>query len=139
MLRSEREILVNEVLVALQAAQDHYRDVAGLLAVAEPAQLLEGLAGRRERFAERIRSDVQNLGYLPAEPDADRQAFAKLATRFKALITPDDRAFLLQEIRKFEDNILESLDNALTVDLPPEVKQHLRNIRDEIENDHSRL
>lgn len=138
MLRSDREILVNEVLVALQAAQGHYRDVAGLLAV-EPAQLLEGLAGRRARFAERIRSDVQNLGYLPAEPDADRQAFAKLATRFKALITPDDHAFLLQEIRKFEDKILESLRNALAVDLPQAVRQHLRNIREEIENDHSRL
>src|SRR3546814_20014112 len=74
MLRDERIIALDDVVVALKNAAAAYEDASGIVAGSDLEVLFIELSGRRQKIATKLADPIPALGDLPSEPAADRKA-----------------------------------------------------------------
>ena len=97
MLRSELQIALNDVEVALQEAADGHEWAADSAPDPQLADLLRELAGERRALAEALGEQLKALGDLPRAPDTDLETVRDLVSRIKAAFSPDERQALLDD------------------------------------------
>lgn len=121
MLRDDKVVALDDVIVALKRSIEDMRDEVDSHEVADAlTDRLTAIADRRGPLVERLEDEVRAMGDLPSSPDADRQAFTHIATRFKALLSGDDAGPLVEAALDDEREILEAVDTALAVEDMPE-------------------
>ena len=126
MLRDDRQAALDEAIVALQNEAAHGRDAADRVEHAHLARLLGETAEQLERYAERLKPDMQHLGDLPSEPDQEAEFLEGLFSRIQAALSGDAEATVVEERIDGLDRLLEYLQAALDVQPPAPVDEHLR-------------
>lgn len=116
MLRSELQIALNDVEVALQEAADGHEWAADFVADPEFADLLRQLAGERRGLAEALGEQLKALGDLPRTPDTDLETVRDLVSRIKAAFSPDESQALLDDRASAEAHLEACARTALTRD-----------------------
>jgi uncharacterized protein (TIGR02284 family) len=116
MLRSELQIALNDVEVALQEAADGHEWAADFVSDPQLADLLRELALERRSLAEALGEQLKALGDLPRAPDTDLETVRDLVSRIKAAFSPDERQALLQDRAVAEANLESRTEAALARD-----------------------
>lgn len=142
MLRNDKDVALNAVLAALRKAADHYSQAVELAHRSDWGGTFERLARLRHADAERMEGLVERFGYLPGEPDQDRQDMAKLVTLVRATVTVDNPTPLREKACALENAIQGRLREALALEWPPEaldllgdLVQRSKEIREEMTTD----
>ncbi|MCK7597393.1 hypothetical protein M0G74_08950 [Microbulbifer sp. CAU 1566] len=125
--RSDVQVALNDLHLALQESADHYRFAAEFLGESPACQVCEQLAGAREALALKVADLIRAAGELPSEPDRDLEAAAQLRQQFEALFSEDAAAGVVrQRIRSEMD-----LENLLKGDVvSPLEAEHAALLRD---------
>ncbi|WP_162913280.1 PA2169 family four-helix-bundle protein [Rhodospirillaceae bacterium SYSU D60014] len=131
MLRDERQIALNDVIVACKDAADGYDDAADASGEPELAALFRTYGRRRREVAAELETHIRDLGDLPRNPDADAETIERLFTQLKAILSADERATLLEERERGEVEIGRLVEAALNTDLPEGTKTALRQLGQE--------
>lgn len=139
MLRDERLVALNDVIVACKDAANGYDDAAGLAEDSTLAALFRDFGERRRQAATELDGHVRRLGDLPRGPDADAETVERLVTHMKAAFSTDERATLLQEREDAEAEIGRRIGVALDQDPPEETKTVLRRLSGEVSEAAQRL
>lgn len=126
MIRDERQAALDDAIVALQNEAAHGRDAAERLDHTHLAQLLRDTAEHLERYAERLKPDMQHLGDLPSEPDQEAEFLEGLFSRIQAALSEDAEASVVAERIDGLGRLLETLRAALDAQPPTPVDEHLR-------------
>lgn len=106
-IRNDRQVALNDLLVAVEKTADHYRASADSLqdhAAAVATQLRE-LAQRREQLSDLIKREIQASGDLPSAPDEDRESVEQLFQRVHASLAPDQILDVLRQRLDAEDEL----------------------------------
>lgn len=90
MLRTEAQVLLNELRAALLATAHHRRALASHL----PAQseALRTQAAERERWGERLAALIRETCDLPDAPDPEREIARELVLRMREALSGDQAA-----------------------------------------------
>lgn len=128
MLRDERQVALNDVIVACKEAADGYDDAATLIGDPTLAARFSDYGRQRREAAAELEDHIRRLGDLPRTPDADSETIERLVTHLKAALSSDERAALLREREDAETEIGRRVADALDRDLPEETKAVLRRL-----------
>ena len=129
MLRTELQIALNDVAVALQEAADGHEWAADFVPDPQLADLLRELAGERRSLAAALGEQLKALGDLPRAPDTDLETVRDLVSRIKAAFSPDERQALLEDRAAAEANLESRVETALARDdLPDDARALLREV-----------
>lgn len=131
MLMSDREVALDEVIVACKDAAHQYHHGAGSVHDAELSALFRDLAKQRQTKAQALGMHLRELGYLPREPDADKETVQELFSKAKAVLAEDERIALVDEYEQTEAHIAELTATALKQPLPEQVLAALRELQEE--------
>lgn len=139
MLMSDREVALDEVIVACKDAAHRYRSIAGSVHGAELAALFQDLAEQRQTVAEKLGAYLRELGYLPREPDADKETVQELFSKAKAVLAEDERIVLVEDCEHIEAQIAELTATALSQPLPEQVLATLGRLQETVAGARERL
>lgn len=138
-LRDERQVALDCVIVNAKRAADSYDDAAEIATDPSMTTLFRELSRRRDAMARELEPHLRALGELPSDPDVESEALGQVWRRVKATLAPDEQAPLLAEAAATEDELARCIDAAIAADLPDATKALLRGFGDEIARDRARL
>ncbi len=139
MLRDDRQVALNQVLVACEEAAERHLLAAERLADDAESALLASLARERADVAEELAEEVRRLGDLPDTPDADREAVEEVIGWIKTALGGDEREHLLAQADKDEAILAQRLDAALAQDLAAATREVLERLGDQVPRARRRL
>ncbi len=108
-LRSERQVALQELNRMLLESIDHYRDSAEFVDDQHAAQLFTRIADQREPLAEQLARAIRETGDLPSAPDADVETGEQLLHRLHAWFTADQARDVLEQRLQAESTLAETL------------------------------
>lgn len=111
MLKEEKEVALNEVLITCRKVGVHYRQADGLVEDGSLMDMFRQMANRRSNDVSRIEAAMRRLGYLPGEPDKDRLAFSRLITltRSTVAVANDRQRMLIEKSIELESELDETI------------------------------
>jgi hypothetical protein len=109
-LRSDKEVALNDLLVAIRESVDHYRDASAFLDAGNLTQLLASIGARREAFIPPLENAVRALGDLPSVPDPDKETGAMLVHHAAALLSENYAANVINQRLEAEQHIVELIN-----------------------------
>jgi uncharacterized protein (TIGR02284 family) len=139
MLMSDGEIALDEVIVACKEAAHGYQQALDSIEDVRLSGLLQDFLQRRQTYGMELETHLRELGYLPREPDADKETVNELFNRAKVLLADDDRITLLEEREQAEAHLADLVNNALGQALPEPALATLRRLQADIETVRERL
>src|SRR5690606_25542466 len=86
-IRSDKEVALNDLLVAARESVDHYQDAADFLQEHDVSKAFINIAMGREPLLSQIENAIRALGDLPSVPDPDKETGAMLIQHAGALLT----------------------------------------------------
>lgn len=128
MLLDDRQVALNDVIIVCKDTADRYQDIADSIEDAELSDWFQALSRQRRSAADVLEDHVRRLGYLPREPDTDRETLESLVTHFKALFAEDERLTLLETCEQAEREVADRVSSALQQDLPDHTLTDLRRL-----------
>lgn len=134
MLRDDRQVAVDNVIVALEQSSDAYADASELLKPDAPemAARFEKLARRRARLAARLSDHLREMGDLPSEPDQDWETLDVLVRHLWAHFAGSEQKEFLTEAVSREEEIAARLSDALETGLSQPVVETLNEVGEEV-------
>lgn len=130
LVRDDRQVALNEVVVCAREAADNHRDAASRVEDEELRRLLEAHAGRHELLAEQIAEQLKRLDDLPKEPDRDAETLHQLFSRIKAAFSGDEEQALADDRVAEDAKVATAIDEALRHDLPQKTRAQLQEFRE---------
>ncbi len=131
LLREKNLVALDNVVVSALKNADHYEEEAARLG-GELAGYFKELANRRREAAEDLGTILRRAGDMPKEPDRDRESFEEALSRLKAFVASNEEAALLRDRLKSEKELAETVNKALTFQVPDESRPVLRELEAEI-------
>lgn len=130
MLMSEQQVRLNEVRLKIKETMDFIR----FLQENHPESPLAGrLDAHLPFFKEKstaLKEAVRRLGALPREPDPEHEIAGQFLAEIKSLFGEDRNLVLLQEFNSFRNDIVDTIQWALEVEYPPDIRATLQAISD---------
>lgn len=117
LLRTDKEVALNDLLVASRESADHYQDAIEYLEEEHITEALRQIRQQRLTFIERIEHAIRALGDLPSMPDPDRETGEMLLHHVAAALSSDTATEILEQRVKAERHLLELLDACRTAGL----------------------
>ena len=139
LLRDDRMVALDCVIVNAKKAADVYEDAAAIAQDAETTALFERLSRRRDEIADGLEEHVRAMGGLPSDPDVESETVGQVWRHLKAALSTDERQQLVAEAATLEDQLSACIDAALAAELPEPVLAELRQLREEVAADRARL
>ena len=139
MLRDERQVALDCVIVNAKRAADSYDDAAAIATDPAMAALFQELSRRRDAMAKELEPHLRALGELPSDPDVESEALGQVWRRVKTTLASDGQAPLLAEAAATEEELARCIDAAVAADLPEAARALLRDFGDEVARDRARL
>ncbi|WP_041522118.1 hypothetical protein [Gilvimarinus agarilyticus] len=96
-LRTELQVALNDLHVALMESADHYRYAAEFVTDERTGKLFETLAEARDLLADEAEEAIRDAGDLPSVPDADRETGEHLLQRLEAVFSADQAADVMAQ------------------------------------------
>lgn len=96
-LRTDKEVALNDLLIASEETIDHYRDAAEFLEDANIVHAFKAIVLQRESFIAGLTKAVRALGDLPSMPDPDKETGVKLMHRAGAFLSENHVAEILRQ------------------------------------------
>jgi len=116
-IRSDQQVALNNLLVAVRESIDHYHDAAGLLDEKDIRTALEKISHERKAFAVQLEQAIRDSGDLPTVPDPDKEAGAMLIHHVAALLTPQYAVNILEQRIDAEKNLANLIVDGKTAGL----------------------
>ena len=132
LLRTDKEVALNDLLVASRETIDHYQDAVEYLDDDHVTPVLRMLMQERQGFTERIEQAIRALGDLPSVPDPDRETGEMLLHHVTAALSSDTATQILEQRLKAERRLLELVQACRAVGLDDEHGQLLREMEQQI-------
>ncbi len=139
MFLDDRQVALNDVIVICKDTADRYQDIADSIEEAELSAWFQDLSRQRQGAAKVIEDHVRQLGYLPREPDTDRETLESLIIHFKALLAEHERLTLLETCEQAERDVAARVSIALQQDLPEDTLADLRRLHALVSDTQNRL
>lgn len=128
LVRTDKEVAMQDLLVASRESVDHYRDAAEFLIDSNASELLRAIASQREPFVARLEEAVRTLGDLPKVPDPDKETGAMLIHHAEAFLSEDHVQEVLEQRINSEVQLTQCIIQAREAGL----EQSFGNLLDEI-------
>lgn len=139
-IRTDKEVALNDLLVAGRETVDHYRDAAEFLEDTEITQVLRSIASQREPFLTRLTEAVRALGDLPSMPDPDKETGAMLLHHAGAFLSDDYSVEVLEQRLEAEEHLTELVQAGHAVGLDKsfgtllnEMSDHVAEAREQLQ------
>ena len=113
MLKSDKEVALQDVIVALESAAEQYERDSESVDDSELSALLRKLAKKRSQLAADLEMRVRRQGALPQTPDPDRETVATVMRHVKAALSSQQRASLLADYQRIEQAVIDTAQKAL--------------------------
>ena len=139
LLRDERLIALDCVIVSAKKAADVYEDAASIAQDDATTELFLRLSRRRDEMAASLEEPIRALGGLPSDPDVESETVGQVWRHLKAALSTDEREQLIAEAASLEDGLTSCIDGALAAELPDEIRALLEQYRKEVAVDRGRL
>ena len=127
MLRSDREVALDQVTEIVKKAADEYAALADMTEN-------ETLAAARQ-----LEDAVRQLGNLPTGPDPDRETMETFSARLRSALSRDGDQVLKDKRRELESELAGKAETALQHSYPPEVQSLLQEIAEEARSSRARF
>lgn len=133
MLRDDRQVALDDVIVALETASDAYADAFELLRASEPelASRFDMLARRRSAAAARLSEHLQAMGDLPSEPDQDLATLDTVVRHLRAHFAGPEWDEAISEAVSHEEEIVAKAELAIETSPPEPVIAALQGVAEE--------
>lgn len=140
-LRDEREVSLNRLLVASRALAESYAGLRKPLDSddASAARLFATLAEERSRAADELERHVRGLEELPAAPDPERQLLSLLSSRAKGAFSADRTRALAEDRAAAERDLAACAESALEQDLSAATRALLQSVATDSQRAQERL
>ena len=89
LIRSDQQVALNDLLVAIQKIIDHCRDAEKLLPESAITHELHAQASQHELVIPKLENVIRTLGDLPSVPDPDRESGEMLIHHLGAELSAD--------------------------------------------------
>ncbi|WP_303901589.1 DUF2383 domain-containing protein [Thiohalomonas denitrificans] len=132
-VRDERLVELNELLVRCNDASLHDRDAAEWAQDAALTTFLEDLAEQRQAAGRELSAHIRALGDLPDALDTDRESFSRMAALLKRSFSDDSHVLsetLRGEVARLERAIAEQADRTLSTAISGPVRTSVQRLRD---------
>ncbi|MBC6905452.1 hypothetical protein DWB84_08290 [Saccharophagus sp. K07] len=135
-IRTDEQVALNDLLVAIQKSADLLRDAASFLDDANTEHELLQLAERREMVSADLARAIRALDDMPSAPDPDAEATEKLLQRISAIFSGEkSQQAVLQQRLQTEERLSALLEDVQGRnvgrqfdDLLYEVKESIREV-----------
>ena len=107
LLRTDKEVALNDLLVASRETVDHYQDAVEYLNDDHITPVLRMIMQERQGFIQRIEQAIRALGDLPSVPDPDRETGEMLLHHVTAALSSDTATQILEQRIKAERHVLD--------------------------------
>ena len=97
LLRTDKEVALNDLLVASRETVDHYQDAVEYLNDDHITPVLRMIMQERQGFIQRIEQAIRALGDLPSVPDPDRETGEMLLHHVTAALSSDTATQILEQ------------------------------------------
>ena len=111
-LKSDEEVFINDVLIALRKSEDYYLQASLNVNDASARELLSGIARMRKFIAEAIESYLENKGRLPVTPDQDAEWGGLVISNLLAKVSASEDKCILQQRIRAEQSLLDLVSHA---------------------------
>ncbi len=128
MLLDEKQIALNELVVAYREAADHFVDAYEYLDDEELKRLFESIGDGHNKAADELSQIVRKTGTLPRAQHADREQLHQIVTHVKAAFSDDEREVFLDDRIEHEREIERLVRESLKVDFPAETQAFLESL-----------
>ena len=132
LLRTDKEVALNDLLVASRESIDHYQDAVEYLDYDHVTPVLRMIMQERLGFIERIEQAIRALGDLPSVPDPDRETGEMLLHHITAALSSDTATQILEQRLKAERHLLELVQVCRAAGLDDEHGPLLRELEQQI-------
>lgn len=128
MLLDNKQIALNELIVAYREAADHFTDAVGHLDDVALKRLFQSIGRDHNQSAEVLSEMVRNTGVLPRAQYADREEVHQIVTHVKAAFSDDGRQVFLRDRMTHEHRIEGLIAEALKLDFAGDERTTLENL-----------
>ena len=128
MLLSEPLVRLNEVILKIRETLDFMRFLQENHAATPAAQDLDGQEAAYRQSISELQEDVRRLGGLPRDVDPEFEMVEQAWAELKAVFGENEESALLQELNKFRYGIIDTVQWALEVDYPQDLKLRLQRV-----------
>lgn len=111
-IRSDKQVALNDLLVAVKETVDHYDDASGLIDDSNIKSVFTGIVQRRKPLIEQLENAIRALGDLPSAPDPDKETGAMLIHHAGALLTDDYPLKIVEQRLQAEEQLAELVNTA---------------------------
>ncbi|HSX85278.1 MAG TPA: DUF2383 domain-containing protein [Cellvibrio sp.] len=139
LLRTDKEVALNDLLVASRETVDHYQDAVEYLDDDHITPVLCMIMQERQGFIERIEQAIRALGDLPSVPDPDRETGEMLLHHITAALSSDTATQILEQRIKAERHVLELVQACHAAGLDDAHEKLLREMEQQIHTAIERL
>ena len=128
MLLDEKQIALNELIVAYREAADHFADANEYLDCDELKSLFESIGDGHDKSADELSEIVRKSGTLPRAQHADREQLHQIVTHVKAAFSDDEREVFLDDRIEHEREIERLIHESLKVGFPEQTQSFLESL-----------
>ena len=139
LLRTDKEVALNDLLVASRETADHYQDALEYLDDHPITTALRDIMQERLSVIERIEQAIRALGDLPSMPDPDRETGEMLLHHVTAALSSDSATEILEQRIKAERHLLALLQACNDVGLDNDQPQLLQEMAQQVHRVITRL
>lgn len=139
LLRTGKEVALNDLLVASRETADHYQDALEYLGDHHIIPALRDIMQERLEVIERIEQAIRALGDLPSMPDPDRETGEMLLHHVTAALSSDSATEILEQRLKAERHLLALLQACKDVGLSSDQPQLLQEMEQQVHQVITRL
>lgn len=132
MIRTEKQVALQNLLVTLSETIELYEDAAQYLVGAELSKTLSEIVGKRKVLISSLQNAVRDSGDLPATPDPDKETLKKLLAHLYATLADDTAAQTLRNCITAEDQLSIELAECRQAGLEAQYSQLLIETADNI-------
>lgn len=130
MLMNDRQVAVNDVILRLREAADHYHHAAEAITDQDLARKFAARGRRLQEQATGLEAHIRRLGELPRRPDPEREALEEMLMRLGAGVTADERRRHVHALQRREEAIEQAAAAAQRQALPDETLAEMHRIGD---------
>jgi hypothetical protein len=116
-LRTDKEVALNDLLVASRETIDHYQDAIEYLDDGTIAAILREIIAQREPLIARIETAIRALGDLPSVPDPDKETGEMIIHHVSAALSSDTAHEVVEQRIKADYHLAELIQACRDVGL----------------------
>lgn len=130
---------LNNLAATCKDGQNGFRTAAEEIKNSELTTLFSTYSQQRARFAAELQNEVRRLGGEPEETGSTAAVLHRGWMNIKSAVTGEDEGAVISECERGEDSAVDAYKQALTTDLPNDVKEIVSRQFSQVKEAHDRI